>query len=437
MNSLFFELIRVAIGTQDTLSRPPSRGEWAELYAMAKKQSLVGICFAGLQRLYNEDNQEPSIQNPQPNSTQNQEPRTKNLDEVQYLTWMGMAAKIQQKNEAVNRHCVELQEKLSADGIRSYIMKGQSNAALYGELQHLRQSGDIDVYIEGGLEKVLAYAEKFGGASGVNELEMHVDVFDDTEVEFHYRPFIMRNPWKNRKLQAFFDDCAEGNFSNTLNLSNSSSNSEPLTIVAPTTEFNLVHQLAHIHLHLFTEGIGMRQLMDYYFVLRDFKTKTIKTPEGSASACASGNLSKLNSSATQTTADSNAVALDPSGKKHEKQLSPVEVISDLGLNRFASALMWVIKTVFVGHDNDNEDDNWMLWKPNDEDGRFLLDEIMTSGNFGHHDEKQQERKSKAGYGLWALLIRNLKLSRFDRGDWFWGPLWRVYHFVWRKAKGFN
>lgn len=51
INKLFFDLIRVAIGTQNTLSRPPSKGEWAELYAMAKKQSLVGICFAAVQKL--------------------------------------------------------------------------------------------------------------------------------------------------------------------------------------------------------------------------------------------------------------------------------------------------------------------------------------------------------------------------------------------------
>ena len=46
MDSLFFELIRVAIGTQDRLSRTPSSQEWKVLYDMAKKQSLVGICFA-------------------------------------------------------------------------------------------------------------------------------------------------------------------------------------------------------------------------------------------------------------------------------------------------------------------------------------------------------------------------------------------------------
>lgn len=44
--NLFFELIRVAIGTQESLSRLLSACEWGELYKAAKKQSLIGVCFA-------------------------------------------------------------------------------------------------------------------------------------------------------------------------------------------------------------------------------------------------------------------------------------------------------------------------------------------------------------------------------------------------------
>ena len=65
-------------------------------------------------------------------------------------------------------------------------------------LSMLRQPGDIDIYLEDGLDKVLGYARTFGEVSKVNELEMSVPVYKDTEVEFHYRPFIMRNPFKNR-----------------------------------------------------------------------------------------------------------------------------------------------------------------------------------------------------------------------------------------------
>ena len=51
INQLFFELIRVAIGNAVCLSQTPTTAEWNALYAMAKEQSLVGICFAGVQRL--------------------------------------------------------------------------------------------------------------------------------------------------------------------------------------------------------------------------------------------------------------------------------------------------------------------------------------------------------------------------------------------------
>ena len=47
MNELFFELIRVALGNADKLSHIPNPDEWQTLYDMAKKQSLVSICFAG------------------------------------------------------------------------------------------------------------------------------------------------------------------------------------------------------------------------------------------------------------------------------------------------------------------------------------------------------------------------------------------------------
>lgn len=142
INNIFFELVQVAIDTRICLSHTPSADEWGELYKMAKKQSLVGVCFVGVRKLV-EQRQE--------------------LPEMLYFTWLGMAAKIQQRNEVVNRQCVELQKRLSADGFRNYIMKGQYVATLYGEhLAVLRQSGDIDVYLEGGLDKVLAYARRFG-----------------------------------------------------------------------------------------------------------------------------------------------------------------------------------------------------------------------------------------------------------------------------------
>ena len=386
IEQLFFELIQVAIGTRICFSHTPSVDEWGELYAMAKKQSLVGICFVGVQRL----------------QQQRQEP-----PEMLYLTWMGMAAKIQQRNEAVNRQCVELQAKLAKDGFRSYIMKGQSVASLYKlrvnslelrDLAALRQSGDIDVYLEGGLDKVLAYARTLGEVAKVNELEMSVPVFQDpstclggaTEVEFHYRPFIMRNPWKNRKLQQFFDECAERNFSNSIKLSTVDSTSSPtksVEIVAPTIAFNLVHQLVHTYHHFITEGVGLRQLMDYYFVIHASNADDVRECQ--------------------------------------------KMVESLGLNRFASALMWVLMHVF------GLKVEQALWAPCEKDGRLLLDEIMMSGNFGHTDERAKDILTSRWKAFWFVNGKTFRFWRFDHWAWFWSPVWSIYHFLWRKMKGFK
>lgn len=287
---------------------------------------------------------------------------------------MGMAAKIQQRNEVVNRRCVELQAKISADGFRSYIMKGQGNAVLYNDLALLRQSGDIDVYLEGGLDKVLAYANTFAPTNGVNELEMHVAVFPDTEVEFHYRPFIMRNPFKNRKLQRFFVDEGEKCFENKIALPNGAGE-----ISVPTTTFNLVHQMVHIYHHLVTEGIGLRQLLDYYFLLH-------------------------------------------SAKSVENVNKSKECIHSLGLDRFASALMWVLNLVFG---NCPVPELVEGWKHNEKDGRFLLEEIMLSGNFGKQDDRQRGLYNSKWNSFWIVNAKAYKFIHFDHSAWIWSPIHRI------------
>ena len=374
MNQLFFELIQVAIGTRTCLSDTPSKGEWAELYAMSKKQSLVGICFSAVQKL-----------------TQNLDPRTQNLDKVQYLTWMGMAAKIQQRNEVVNRQCADLQKRISADGFRSYIMKGQAVGTLYTStgsaqvqsLAGLRQSGDIDVYLEGGLDKILAYAKSIGKTDGVNELEMHVEVFLDTEVEFHYRPMVLRDPFKNRRLQQYFDENAAIQFENTVLLDKE----KGLKIKAPTNTFNLVHQLVHIYLHFITGGVGLRQLMDYYFVLK--ACQIVDQSEG------------------------------------------LEVIHQIGLDRFAGGLSWVLNHVFA------LPQEYSYWAMNEDDGRVLLNEIMISGNFGHTDERMADIATNKWTSFWFINGKTFRFWRFDHWAWFWSPIWRIYHFLWRKFNGFK
>lgn len=131
---LFFELTQVALGSRDHLSHTPTSDEWKAVYEMAKKQSLVGICFAGVQKIISN----PLQKGQTVESSESKEPveistLTRNLPETEYLRWMGMAAKIQQCNSIINQRCAELQKYLATEGFKSCILKGQGLATLYGD----------------------------------------------------------------------------------------------------------------------------------------------------------------------------------------------------------------------------------------------------------------------------------------------------------------
>ena len=182
-------------------------------------------------------------------------------------------------------------------------------------------------------------------------------------------------------------------------MDSTSSPTKGLEIVAPTIAFNLVHQIVHIYHHFITEGVGLRQLMDYHFVVKH----EMEVEKGS------------------------------SVQEVKK------VISDLGLERFASAVMWVIGYVF----DPGMLATWIqksettLWKPNEKDGRLLLDEIMMSGNFGHTDERAKDILTSRWKAFWFVNSKTFRFWRFDHWAWFWSPVWRAYHFLWRKMKGFK
>lgn len=363
INKTFFELIQVAIGTRICLSHTPNADEWRDLYAMAKKQSLVGVCFAGVQKL--------KEQQQAPTSTGSAQA------EMLYLTWMGMAAKIQQRNEVVNRQCVELQAKLSDDGFRSCVLKGQGIAALYGDLAMLRQSGDIDIWMDGGWEKVMDYVNARTPNREFDMKHTHFEAFEDTIVETHWRPTATTNPILNRKLTAYFEREKERQFENRVSLPGGQ------VICAPTADFQLVHDMLHVFGHFLYEGVGMRQMMDLYF-------------------------------AHQACAESEMVT--------EVQ----KVIEDLGLVRFARASMWVFGHVF------NMPVHQMMWEPDSEAGKELLDEIMLGGNFGHHNEENRQVGESFAQRMMRHLKRRMRLVRFNAVGMLFAPIGKVKILLWKR-----
>ena len=391
MNDLFFELIRVALGNADRLSHKPKPKEWQMLYDMAKKQSLVGICFAGVHRLVNSEKEDYY-----------------GMPKMLYLTWLGMAAKIQQRNEVVNHRCLDLQRMLLNDEITNCVLKGQGIAALYecnssngslqakrpdgpsakgsngSSLRYLRQSGDIDVWCDGGRERIYKYSmDKLGEISGVNYHHIHFPVFEDTEVEMHIYPSFLSSPLRNKRLQEFCKLYAP-------------SECKTEEISTPSLAFNLVFIMLHCYRHLSGHGVGMRQVMDYYFVLREA-----------------------------------SLQLSPERKRESEMW-----IKKLGMERFAKALAWVIGYVF---DDDPDSPSFTKglgegsFEPDEKEGRFLLSEIMQTGNMGHADERVDRSKLNSALGRYIYNFkRDLYVMRICPHEALWEPWFNLVLYMRRK-----
>lgn len=346
MNELFFELIRFSIGTQSALSRMPSAKEWQLLYDMSQKQSLIGICFAGVKKLCNFE-----------------EEYYAGMNEMLYLTWMGMAAKIQQRNEVVNRQCVELRKQLSEDGLRSCVLKGQGVAQLYGSLALLRQSGDIDLWVDAPKDKVVALARKYGGVKPVDYLHVDAQVFEDTDVELHYRPTYMRSLRHNKRLQEFCKKHKKFEKRNDL--------------FVPSLKFDVVYQLSHIYRHLFGLGIGLRQLTDYFFALRNLNVD-----------------------------DSERGQL-------------IEQLKYLGLYNFACAVMYVMCEVF------NMEQSYMICPVDEKRGQMLLKQVMQTGNFGKMDMEQKNARISTFGTIRYKIAQWLEFVRYYPEETLSAPVWSV------------
>ena len=415
--TLFFEFLQVAMGNRKSLSCDIKDADWQRLFDFCKRQALIGVGFTAVEKLH-------AVGVVCPTAIR--------------MMWMALALQIEQRNEKITKQCRELTKKYEHDGLQCCILKGQGNLLNYPEeLRMRRMPGDIDVWCippkEGldiavatgnkdveyvkyrGVNAVIEYARMQFRLYGIDKqpraIYHHIDApaIDGTEVEIHYKPSFCRSLIRNRRMQKWFADHAYECTKNNCRYG----------FPVPTTSVNVVYQMCHLFNHYFHEGIGLRQLMDYYYTLKlwhnDFQEKK-----------------ELESRGMLIEGHGSAV------------MSPSEVMSVLrsfGMGKFAGAVMWVLNEVFAIPTqqliNDERlminDCPWLLCEPNEKEGRKLLAEIMQGGNFGQYDERGKKFKNGGmmKHGLWKLK-RVMRLVRSYPEEAFGEPVFRVWHLGWRK-----
>ncbi len=359
--TLFFELLRVALGNLDSLSKTVSEQEWLYLYKIAERQALLGISFYGVSRI---------------------ELQEQKLPVDLYYDWLATATQIQSQNEKLDQQTIAIWNRLKESGFASIILKGQGNATMYGPMSSLRQSGDIDVWIQGNRKCILGWVSRIAPTNKITWLHAHLHFFKDTEVEVHFVPTYLRNPLYNYRLQKWFN---QNGWSNTKTVQIGGGE-----ISIPNDEFNIVFQLLHIFRHLFGEGIGLRQVMDYYFLLLTRNQENIEN-------------------------------------KNEKVMA---ILRQVGLTQFASGMMWILGYVF------HLEQELMICGRDEKLGRMILDDIMKSGNFGHQDERKRNGESRVDTFL-RVNRENIRYIRYFPTEVICTPFYRIWHRCWKWSHGYQ
>ncbi len=353
----FFQLLQIAVGRSSIISVELTDEEWAILHRIAYEQSLLSVVLNAAD-VFTKDGQKP----PTP----------------LLYTWIGESEAIRHLAGMMDCRCEQLTTWFRNVGYPCCIIKGQGVARLYTHPEY-RQAGDIDIWVDAKRDDVVKKMRSDClGVTYVDYVNCHAAFFTDTEVEVHFKPTWMFNPFTNRKVQKWILGNKDAQMTNY---------DEEVGFNYPTISFNLVFSLIHIYKHVFFEGIGLRQLMDYYYILN------------------------------HSTEDERSEAY--------------ATLKSFGIGKFGGTVMHVLKRVF------NLDESLFLCKPNVEEGEFLLLEIMRGGNFGHFDDRNIYVSDENRFlrGLNNAKRNTRFLIRYP-SEVVWMPLWKTWHWFWRKWKGY-
>ena len=407
---IFFDFLRFCIGSAKEIPDSLKEADWKELYAIAQKQCLVGVLFDGIKKLPAEH---------------------VGMKKELLLQWMAESQMLEKANVRLNDAAIQVSEWFRKKGFRTCILKGQGNALMYPN-PYSRTPGDIDIWVEGGDKRVISFVRSISPHEKACYHHIEFPSYKGVEVEVHYRPSFQLCFWHNRKLQKYYERVKEKQFSHWVMLGKQGE------IAIPTAEFNLIFQLSHIFSHLMNEGIGLRQLVDYYFVICDFykvyqnfSNPSVSLSKGSStfspspSSSGSGDVTALLGARNRYAlrlADHQRSTPDCAG--WDRQGMVQEELKELGLWKFAGAIMYIMQEVF------GMPAYRLIVPPNEKYGRFVLNEVLEAGNFGRHDARNRFGRSQLGHNL-QRVYRDIRLVRYFPAEAMSEPFFRVWHFFWR------
>ena len=347
---LLFELLRISTGAQKSLTHTYTEKEWEASLDIAIEQAITGVLVTAMEEI--EDN---SLLPTKP----------------VLLQWIGNSQIIEQTSLKMEEAANAVVNYFHENGFACQILKGSAVARYYPQPLS-RSSGDIDVWLDGGRKKIYNFARAFdkdGMLYCVNYHHIHFHLIEGVHIEVHVWPSFLSSPLRNYRLHQFCNQ-----------------HRPTMGASMPSLAFDRVFILLHCYRHMCGDGVGFRQVMDYFFVLRQ-------------------------------------------GFTEGEQVEAVKWIKKLGMGRFAGGLMWVLSEVF------GLEKEYLIVEPNGKEGRFILNEILLTGNMGHSDNRSWGSKETALSRFFLNLKRDFYLAKHYPHEAVWQPFFSLWLYFWRLFNG--
>ena len=349
-----FVFLRSTLAQQCTPLEVVSLLDMDELLEFAAKQAIKGIVYEGLKL--------------------NRQAYPEVIQRKEVLKWAGLTEKGRRLFAIAQRRVEDLSRIFAEAGFSSCILKGQGLSLIY-PVHESRTPGDIDIWVKGSREDITAFVRS--KCPDVFEQYHHIDfpIFKDMVVEVHYLPAQMASPINNSRLQAYYRQQQEEQFTNRCQVLGEH-------VCIPTKTFNAIFLLSHMMRHFFNEGVGLRQLVDYYYLLKQGFTATEKTEFATT-------------------------------------------VKHLGMEKFAGAVMWIEMNV-LGIDRDH-----LLIPPLEKTGRLLFEEILGTGNFGYLDKRYTFREKGILACALTDVYRDFLLAKMFPSEALWKPYAKLVNQQWK------
>lgn len=346
----YLEFVGYSIGSLQDVPESAQGIDWADFFEFCLRQGIAGLVFDGIER------------------------SGLTIPQKVLFEWIGTVESIKATNLMLNQRSEKISRFWSRQGYRTCILKGQANAMMYPKPQ-LRSPGDIDIWVDEpkyrkvNVEEIIQIARLKAPEGHYSLHHVTMPIYDGTSVEVHYRPVFLDNWWKDKKLQQYINKVKEAQFDNEVTLSDGVSKVNGLT-----DEFNAVFLLLHMWHHLLSTRNNLKQLTDYYYLLKR-------------------------------------------GFSNEQKKEIGRLFQGFGVLKYARGIMWIEQQV-LGLPNSR-----LIVDSDEEVGMLLLNETF---HYGENLKKRSKLET-----LFSRVTRNLHLFRYFPSGVLIAPVYLMWHSWWR------